>query len=103
MICMWMVKNDKHVGFYDDPIPNDIQDRHTVRSSTLDFMVSILQKSFAEHNIGKEEPASRSGPHGDEYGIAVDGAANTTRYVVWMVLVFFLLDAATCVIRELVC
>lgn len=80
MMCMWMLKNNKPVDFYDDPIPHEIQDTHIVRSGTLNFMVSILEKSSAEHKIDKEEPASRSGPRGDGYGIAVDGAANTTRY-----------------------
>uniref|UniRef100_K4A8A2 Uncharacterized protein n=1 Tax=Setaria italica TaxID=4555 RepID=K4A8A2_SETIT len=79
MMCMWMLKNNKPVDFYDDPIPREIRDRHTVRSGTLNFMVRILEKSSAEHKIDKEEPASRSGPRGDGYGIAVDGAANTTR------------------------
>ncbi|XP_022680112.1 uncharacterized protein LOC101756848 [Setaria italica] len=79
MMCMWMLKNNKPVYFYDDPIPREIRDRHIVRSGTLNFMVSILEKSSAEHTIDKEEPASRSGPRGDGYGIAIDGAANTTR------------------------
>nr|TKW36710.1 hypothetical protein SEVIR_2G457700v2 [Setaria viridis] len=78
MMCMWMLKNNKPVYFYDDPIPREIRDRHIVRSGTLNFMVSILEKSSAEHKIDKEEPASRSGPRGDGYGIAIDGAANTT-------------------------
>uniref|UniRef100_K4AMD5 Uncharacterized protein n=1 Tax=Setaria italica TaxID=4555 RepID=K4AMD5_SETIT len=79
MMCMWMLKNNKPVDFYDDLIPHEIRDRHIVRSGTLNFMVSMLEKSSAEHKIDKEEPASRSGPRGDGYGIAVDGAANTTR------------------------